>query len=130
MKKFHLFLAALTLHICYSIEAIAGKDLSASMEVIASNYRIVLETDSLQEFKQALKTMKTAALDAQKSRPPKLQNEAVNSADMNDYRCGLSVLIGLIDKTAQLANAGQLQQARQMARNFEETKKEYHRKYK
>ncbi len=130
MKKFHLLLAALAIYGSYSMAAMAGKDISASMDVIASSYRIVLKTDSPQEFKQALITMKIAALQAQKGRPPKLQNEKMDSANMKDYRYGLSVLIGQIDNAAQLADAGQLQQAQQIARDFENTKKVYHRKYK
>ena len=100
------------------------------MKLIASNYRIVLKTDSPEEFKQGLMAMKQAATLAEQGVPDKLKGQDKDSASMKDFRHGLTTLIGEIDSAKALADAGQFDQAKQAAEQFKQTRDEYHKKYK
>ena len=127
MKKTLKVLAALTL-LGASSWAMAA-DLADDMDTLAANYKIVLKTDSTDTFKQSLQNMRTAATDAQKGTPPKLESKAPNGPEMTEFRQGLATLIGQIDQSLALANQGKLEEARKVAQDFKQTRDANHKKF-
>jgi len=108
---------------------VMAEDLSVDMDTIAENYGQALKADNAADFTAALAKMKSAAEDAKKDTPAKLDGKAANSPEIKDYQHGLDVLIGQIDKAAELAKAGKLDQAKTEAQSFKATRDENHKKF-
>lgn len=106
-----------------------AEDVGDDMDIIAQNYKTVLSTKDATELKTSLKNMRKAALDAQKGTPPKLENDAADSANMKAYRHGFDILVGQIDGALKLAGEGKVADAQAAAADFKTTRDTYHKKF-
>lgn len=107
-----------------------ANEIATQMDIINKNYGAAMKTDSAAEFVLAMETMRSAALKAQQGTPDKLAKEDKNSANMQDFRLGLSTLISEIDGAKVLAEQGQLAQAKQAAEEFKKTRDANHKRFK
>lgn len=120
-------LAALALLAASSLAVAA--DLGDDMDTLAENYKTVLNTDSAATLKQSLQNMRAAAQDAKLGTPPKLEDKAADSPEMQDFHRGLDTLIGQINQALALANQGKVAEAKQVAQGFKQTRDANHKKF-
>lgn len=126
MRKTLLAMLTATL-LCSSLSAMA--DLENDMDTLKGAYRTVTKTDDVAEFKKALTDMRGAAEDAKKQTPDKLKGQPADSPEMKDFRAGLDTLIGQIDASMKLADAGNLAGAKEEAKKFAATRDANHKKF-
>ncbi|MEN5017055.1 cytochrome b562 [Erwinia sp. Eh17-17] len=127
MRKLLIAMLSTTL-LCSSFSLLA-QDLEGDMDILKGAYRTVQKTDDKAEMVKALTDMRAAAENAKTQTPDKLKGQAADSAQVKDYHAGLDTLIGQIDTSLKLANAGDLKGAQEEAKKFAETRDANHKKF-
>ncbi|CAX58015.1 MULTISPECIES: cytochrome b562 [Erwinia] len=121
-------LAVMTASLLFSsVSAMAS--LEDDMDTLNAGLHTVSKTDDVGEFKKALTSMRGAAEDAKTQTPDKLKGKPADSAEIKDYHAGLDTLIGQIDSSMKLADAGDLAGAKAEAKKFTATRNENHKKF-
>ncbi|ELO0596452.1 cytochrome b562 [Salmonella enterica] len=95
--------------------SVSAADLDDDMDTLAQNLGVVQTTNDATKMKTSLENMRNAAIDAQKSTPPKLEGKSTDTMEMKDYRHGLDILIGQIDKARKLTSEGKIKEAQNIA---------------
>ncbi|WP_213990899.1 cytochrome b562 [Sodalis sp. dw_96] len=122
--------AMLSLTLLMSSPLVAqARALADDMDALAANYSAVMKTDDLATLQHALGGMHDAALDARNGTPPKLKGQPADSAQMKDFRQGITHLLGQIEQAQALAQKGDIKQAKVVAADFKQTEKENHAKF-
>lgn len=127
MRK--LFIAMLSSALLCATTPLLAQDLDGDMDILKGALRTVQKTDSQAEMVRALTDMRTAAADAKTHTPDKLKGQAADSDQVKDYHADLDTLIGQIDDSLKLANAGDLAGAKQEAKKFAATRDAAHKKF-
>ncbi|MBP2168429.1 soluble cytochrome b562 [Erwinia toletana] len=127
MHKFYRAMLAVVL-LSSSVTALA-QSLEDDMDILKGAYRTVQKTEDATELKKALTDMRAAAENAKTQTPDSLEGKAADSAEMKDYRAGLDTLIGQIDASKQLADAGDIAGAKAEAKKFADTRDANHKKF-
>lgn len=109
--------------------SVFAADLDVDMDTLAQNLGVVQTTTDAAKMKISLENMRNAAIDAQKSTPPKLEGKSTDTVEMKDYRHGLNILIGQIDKARKLTSEGKIKEAQKIATEIKQTRDIYHSKY-
>lgn len=121
-------LSMLTVSLLFSsVSALASLD--DDMDILKGGLRTVTKTDDVAEFKKALTDMRGAAENAKTQTPDKLKGQPADSAGVKDYHAGLDKLIGQIDASMKLAEAGDMAGAKEEAKKFADTRNENHKKF-
>ncbi|MFS2221249.1 cytochrome b562 [Pantoea sp. B65] len=127
MRKHVIAMLAVSL-LCASSPVLA-KDLAGDMDVLKGAYRTVMKTSDATELKKALTDMRAAAVDSKSKTPDSLDGKAPDSPEVKDYQAGLDTLIGQIDASMKLAQAGDIAGAKAEAKKFADTRDANHKKF-
>lgn len=123
-----LAMLSLTLLLSSPVAALAA-DLGADMDILAANNNAALKASNPDALKQALAAMHAAALDARERTPAKLKGQPADSAQMKDFRQGMTTLVGQIEQAQGFAEKGDIAGAQTVVKQFKQTRDANHAKF-
>ncbi len=130
MRKIALVLAPALLATFMVASVMAENEGKAGMKVMGKSLGAAEKADDVAGLKKELQTLRDAAAAAQKQVPDHLRNQAADSADRKLFAEGISKLLGQIDASLALANAGKLAEAKASLAELKATRGDYHKKLK
>ena len=122
-------IAMLSLSLLFSSASLYAAELEHDMDTLNANLKIVKKTDDAQEMQKALSEMRSAAQDAKKSTPEKLEGQPADSAQIKDFHAGLDSLIAQIDVVDELAKSNNIDGAKTAAKKLDDIRTANHKKF-
>lgn len=122
-------IAMLSLSLLFSSASLYAAELEHDMDTLNANLKIVKKTDDAQEMQKALSEMRSAAQDAKKSTPEKLEGQPADSAQIKDFHAGLDSLIAQIDVVNELAKSNNIEGAKTEAKKLDDIRTANHKKF-
>ncbi|MEG3110407.1 MULTISPECIES: cytochrome b562 [Pantoea] len=122
-------IAMLSLSLLFSSASLYAAELEHDMDTLNANLKIVKKTDDAQEMQKALSEMRSAAQDAKKSTPEKLEGQPADSAQIKDFHAGLDSLIAQIDVVNELAKSNNIDGAKTEAKKLDDIRTANHKKF-
>lgn len=122
-------IAMLSLSLLFSSASLYAAELEHDMDTLNANLKIVKKTDDAQEMQKALSKMRSAAQDAKKSTPEKLEGQPADSAQIKDFHAGLDSLIAQIDVVNELAKSNNIDGAKTEAKKLDDIRTANHKKF-
>lgn len=122
-------IAMLSLSLLFSSASLYAAELEHDMDTLNANLKIVKKTDDAQEMQKALSEMRSAAQDAKKSTPEKLEGQPADSAQIKDFHAGLDSLIAQIDVVDELAKSNNIDGAKTEAKKLDDIRTANHKKF-
>ncbi|EAN6152212.1 cytochrome b562 [Salmonella enterica] len=103
--------------------------LQSDMQTLAKNLAVIEKSSDAAEMKRALQNMRSAALTAREEIPFSLDGKKADSPEIKNYQQGYDVLISQIDRVVELADKGNIAEAKAAAEKQKETRNSWHMKY-
>lgn len=123
MKKIKYAFAMLALGLGVTNTALA----SVKAEMLAMNRYVnaVAQAQTAEELQQASRHLRETAMQAKTKKP-----SSVSDDNLQGYQQGMQHFIDTVAQIEQLAQEGKLEEARELSKQLQQLKKEYHAKYK
>ncbi|WP_197494652.1 cytochrome b562 [Gallibacterium genomosp. 3] len=100
------------------------------MQSFKENIGPVLKAENAEMMQKHLGELKAAAQRSLELVPGSLVKKGKDSAEFKDYQQGMQHFIAVIDESSALAAKGELEQAKEKAKDLLSIRNEYHKKYK
>ncbi|QDJ12755.1 cytochrome B562 [Mergibacter septicus] len=108
---------------------VMAASLDQEMYVMQTNVGGMLNATDASSFLKHLDAMKQAATVSLDLVPTSLLGKASDSAEIQDYKHGMQSFIDVLEQAETLAKNGDLEQAKEKAREVLSIRNEYHKKY-
>lgn len=111
------------------VASASAATIEENMYVLAAGLRTVTNSNSADEMRAALTSMRDAATDARRSIPKRLAGKSPDSPEVVGYRAGIDQLIAQINEVDALALKDQVAEAKDAAQELGNIALENHRKF-
>lgn len=130
MQKITFILAPVLLTTFMATAVMAENEVKADMKIMGKSLGAAEKADDVAALKKELQALRDATVIAQKKVPDHLKNQPADSAERKLYAEGMSKLLGQIDGSLGLANAGKFAEAKATLAEIKATRGDYHKKLK
>lgn len=109
---------------------VSANSVSDEMYVMKDNVGKMFSAQSVEEFQMHLDKLRNAAKSSLELVPSKLVGKAADSAEIKDYQQGMQKFIDTLTEASDIAAKGDLNKAKEKAKEVAAIRDEYHGKYK